>query len=74
VIVEHEPEHETLAAGFRQLAQTGEIIPANGSRRFAPDPKRMPILECSAHAQFIFATPQGPPLLREVLLYGSSPH
>lgn len=32
----------------------------------APEPKKLVILEGSAHAQFLFATPQGPRLLNEI--------
>jgi pimeloyl-ACP methyl ester carboxylesterase len=33
------------------------------------DPKELIILECSAHAQFIFATEQGDQLMREILRF-----
>jgi pimeloyl-ACP methyl ester carboxylesterase len=35
----------------------------------APQPKRLIILETSAHAQFIFATPLGPSLMQEILQF-----
>src|ERR1700678_1635806 len=37
--------------------------------RKAPDPKKLVILEGSAHAQFIFETDQGPRLLQELLQF-----
>jgi pimeloyl-ACP methyl ester carboxylesterase len=36
-------------------------------------PKRMVILECSAHAQFIFGTEQGPRLMSDILSFLSAP-
>ncbi len=39
----------------------------------APGPKELVTLECSAHAQFIFATDQGERLLREILRFLSEP-
>ncbi len=39
----------------------------------APGPKELVILECSAHAQFIFATEQGERLMREILRFLSAP-
>ncbi len=39
----------------------------------ASDPKEMVILEGSAHAQFIFATPQGERLIHEILRFLSAP-
>lgn len=39
----------------------------------APDPKRLVILDGDAHAQFIFATPQGPRLMDEILRFLSEP-
>ena len=36
-------------------------------------PKEMVIMECSAHAQFIFATEQGERLMREILRFLSEP-
>lgn len=41
--------------------------------RKAPDPKKLVILEGSAHAQFIFETDQGPRLLQEMLRFISEP-
>jgi pimeloyl-ACP methyl ester carboxylesterase len=41
--------------------------------RKAPDPKKLVVLEGSAHAQFIFDTDQGPRLLQEVLSFLSEP-
>jgi dienelactone hydrolase len=41
--------------------------------RKAPDPKKLVILEGSAHAQFIFDTDQGPRLLQELLRFLSEP-
>jgi dienelactone hydrolase len=41
--------------------------------RKAPDPKKLVVLEGSAHAQFIFDTDQGPRLLREILRFLSAP-
>jgi dienelactone hydrolase len=41
--------------------------------RKAPDPKKLVILEGSAHAQFIFDTDQGPRLLKEMLSFLSEP-
>jgi pimeloyl-ACP methyl ester carboxylesterase len=41
--------------------------------RKAPDPKKLVILEGSAHAQFIFDTDQGPRLLQEILRFLSEP-
>ena len=41
--------------------------------RKAPDPKKLVILEGSAHAQFIFETDQGPRLLQELLQFLSEP-
>jgi len=43
------------------------------SYRKAPDPKKLVILEGSAHAQFIFVTDQGSRLLREILQFLSEP-
>jgi pimeloyl-ACP methyl ester carboxylesterase len=37
------------------------------------DPKQLVILECSAHAQFIFATDEGPRLMQEILGFLSAP-
>ncbi|HLW85155.1 MAG TPA: alpha/beta hydrolase [Candidatus Sulfotelmatobacter sp.] len=37
--------------------------------RKAPDPKKLVVLEGSAHAQFIFETDQGPRLLQEILRF-----
>lgn len=39
----------------------------------APDPKKLVVLEGSAHAQFIFETDQGPRLLQEILRFLSEP-
>jgi pimeloyl-ACP methyl ester carboxylesterase len=39
----------------------------------APQPKRLVILEGGAHAQFIFATDQGPRLLEEILRFLQEP-
>ncbi len=39
----------------------------------APDPKELVILECSAHAQFIFATEWGERLMAEILRFLSKP-
>jgi dienelactone hydrolase len=41
--------------------------------RKAPDPKKLVVLEGSAHAQFIFETDQGPRLLKEILRFLSEP-
>jgi alpha-beta hydrolase superfamily lysophospholipase len=41
--------------------------------RKAPDPKKLIVLEGSAHAQFIFDTDQGPRLLKEMLSFLSEP-
>jgi alpha-beta hydrolase superfamily lysophospholipase len=41
--------------------------------RKAPDPKKLVVLEGSAHAQFIFDTDQGPRLLQEMLGFLSEP-
>jgi dienelactone hydrolase len=41
--------------------------------RKAPDPKKLVILEGSAHAQFIFETDRGPRLLQEILRFLSEP-
>jgi len=41
--------------------------------RKAPDPKKLVVLEGSAHAQFIFDTDQGPRLLQEMLSFLSEP-
>ncbi|MFZ0957079.1 MAG: alpha/beta fold hydrolase [Candidatus Sulfotelmatobacter sp.] len=41
--------------------------------RKAPDPKKLVVLEGSAHAQFIFDTDQGPRLLQEMLRFLSEP-
>jgi alpha-beta hydrolase superfamily lysophospholipase len=38
-----------------------------------PDPKELIVLECSAHAQFIFQTNQGDRLMREILRFLSAP-
>ena len=39
----------------------------------APEPKKLVILEGSAHAQFIFQTDQGERLMREILRFLSGP-
>jgi pimeloyl-ACP methyl ester carboxylesterase len=39
----------------------------------APEPKKLVVLEGSAHAQFIFDTDQGPLLMREMLRFLSEP-
>ena len=39
----------------------------------APQPKKLVLLEGSAHAQFLFDTPQGPPLLEEILHFLTKP-
>ncbi|HLH04195.1 MAG TPA: hypothetical protein VKX25_15625 [Bryobacteraceae bacterium] len=39
----------------------------------AADPKAMVIVEGSAHAQFLFATPQGDRVLREIFDFLSAP-
>lgn len=39
----------------------------------APDPKELVILEGTAHAQFIFETPEGERLTREILTFLSAP-
>ena len=39
----------------------------------APDPKELVILEGAAHAQFIFETPEGDRLMREILRFLSAP-
>lgn len=41
--------------------------------RRAPEPRRLVILEGSAHAQFIFDTDQGPRLIQELLRFLSEP-
>ena len=41
--------------------------------RKSPDPKKLVVLEGSAHAQFIFETDQGPRLLQELLRFLSEP-
>jgi hypothetical protein len=38
-----------------------------------PEPKTLLILEGSAHAQYLFATDQGPKLLTEILKFLSAP-
>jgi esterase/lipase len=38
-----------------------------------PGPKKLVILDCSAHAQFIFETDQGERLMREILRFLSAP-
>jgi pimeloyl-ACP methyl ester carboxylesterase len=43
------------------------------SFRKAPEPKKMVILDGSAHAQFIFETDQGPRLMEEILHFLSEP-
>jgi pimeloyl-ACP methyl ester carboxylesterase len=39
----------------------------------APGPKELLVLEGSAHAQFIFDTPEGPRLMRELVRFLSAP-
>jgi pimeloyl-ACP methyl ester carboxylesterase len=39
----------------------------------APQPKKLVILEGSAHAQYLFGTDQGPRLLNEILRFLSAP-
>jgi hypothetical protein len=39
----------------------------------APDPKQLLILEGDAHAQYLFATDQGPRVTREILRFLSAP-
>ncbi|MEP7366422.1 MAG: alpha/beta fold hydrolase [Acidobacteriota bacterium] len=39
-----------------------------------PEPKELIILPCSAHAQFIFQTDQGPRLMREILRFLANPN
>ena len=39
----------------------------------APGPKQLVILEGSAHAQYIFDTDQGEPLMQEILRFLSEP-
>ena len=39
----------------------------------APEPKKLVVLEGSAHAQFIFDTDQGPRLMQELLSFLSEP-
>ena len=41
--------------------------------RKAPEPKKLVILDGSAHAQFIFATDQGPRLMKSILEFLSEP-
>jgi hypothetical protein len=41
--------------------------------RKTSDPKKLVVLEGSAHAQFIFETDQGPRLLQELLSFLSAP-
>lgn len=43
------------------------------SYRKAPEPKRLIILEGSAHAQFIFETDQGPRLMQEIQQFLTTP-
>lgn len=39
----------------------------------APDPKELVVLEGSGHAQFVFQTDQGRPLMREIVRFLSAP-
>ena len=45
----------------------------SASYRKAPDPKKLIILDGSAHAQFIFSTDQGPRLMQEILHFLTEP-
>jgi pimeloyl-ACP methyl ester carboxylesterase len=41
--------------------------------RSAPEPKRLVVLDGSAHAQFLFATPQGPLVMKTILQFLQAP-
>ena len=49
------------------------LVGISEAYRKAPDPKKLVILEGSAHAQFIFETPQGSRLMQELIQFLSEP-
>lgn len=74
-----EPERLT---GRKLFVSTGNDTIGDGLPRFplilklyerAPEPKELVVLEGSAHAQHIFATEQGSPLMDEILRFLSAP-
>jgi fermentation-respiration switch protein FrsA (DUF1100 family) len=61
------------AAADAAIQAPGEIDRIRAQFERAPEPKRLVILEGTAHAQFIFATDQGERLLDEILRFLSEP-
>ena len=83
VLLAHAPiEHPERMQGRKLFVTSRDDLNADGSPRLtaireqcekAPEPKELLILEGSAHAQFIFATPQGERLMQEILRFLSAP-
>jgi hypothetical protein len=78
----HPIAHPELMKGRKLFVVGRKDANADGSRRLdrireqfekAPDPKQLVILESSAHAQFLFATDQGPRLMSEILRFLQGP-
>jgi len=76
VLLAHPPvDHPERLDGRKLVVTCGEDRAYDGSLRLdgirrqfeaAPEPKRLLVLDCAAHAQYIFDTEQGEPLLRAI--------
>ena len=75
-------DHPERMQGRKLFITTHDDPYADGSPRLiairkqyerAPEPKRLVVLEGSAHAQHVFATEQGERLLQEILKFLSEP-
>ena len=79
VLLAHSPvEQPESIQGRKLFIVTREDRSGSGALRLpairdqyerAPEPKRLVVLEGSAHAQYVFATEQGPRLLEEILAF-----
>ncbi len=58
-----------VSRGDPQADGTPRLVSIRDQFRRAPEPKRLVVLRGSAHAQFIFDTPQSERLLQEVLAF-----
>ena len=83
VLLAHSPiEHPERMQGRKLFIVCKDDLNADASPRLAgiheqyeraTEPKELVILECSAHAQFIFDTDQGERLLQEIVRFLSAP-
>lgn len=83
VLLAHSPIEEPEKLGGRKLFITArDDAYADGTRRLvairdqyerAPEPKQLLVLDGSAHAQFLFGTDQGEPLLQAIVAFLTAP-